>query len=118
MSGMSAIASLVLAFVFCAMLASVIRLPITSQMGSGQANLGGNRLMLPSIAAAVIGDTPLRGGTGRPEMVGLSALFPSALTNALNSLRLDSKKELVVLGLVVVAAVASDPVGRSKAAAE
>jgi ribose transport system permease protein len=117
-SGISATTYLVLAFVFCAMLASVTGLLITAQMGSGQANLGGDRLMLLSIAAAVIGGTSLLGGIGRAEMVGLSALFLSTLTNALNLLRIDSKKELVVLGLVVVAAVAIDSVGRGKAAVE
>jgi ribose transport system permease protein len=68
--------------------------------------------MLLSIAAAVIGGTSLRGGIGRAEMVALSALFLSTLTNALNLLRINSKKELVVLGLVLVAAVAVDALGR------
>jgi ribose transport system permease protein len=117
-SGISANAYLVLTFVFCALLASVTGLLITAQMGSGQTNIGGDRLMLLSIAAAVIGGTSLRGGIGRAEMVGLSALFLSTLTNALNLLRINSKKELVVLGLVVVAAVAIDSLGRGKAAVE
>ena len=109
---------IVLTFVFCALLASVTGLLITAQMGSGQTNLGGDRLMLLSIAAAVIGGTSLRGGIGRAEIVGLSALFLSTLTNALNLLRINSKKELVVLGLVVVAAVAINSLGRGKAAVE
>ena len=102
----------VLTFVICALLASVTGLLITAQMGSGQTNLGGDRLMLLSIAAAVIGGTSLRGGIGRAEMVGLSTLFLSTLTNALNLLRINSKKELVVLGLVLVAAVAIDSLGQ------
>jgi ribose transport system permease protein len=117
-SGISVMVYLVLTFIFCALLASVTGLLITAQMGSGQTNLGGDRLMLLSIAAAVIGGTSLRGGIGRAEMVGLSALFLSTLTNALNLLRINSKKELVVLGLVVVAAVAIDSLGRGKAAVE
>ena len=67
----------VLTYVACALLASVTGLLITAQMGSGQSNLGGDRLMLLSIAAAVIGGTSLRGGLGRADMVGLSALFLS-----------------------------------------
>jgi ribose transport system permease protein len=108
----------VLTFVICAVLASVTGLLITAQMGSGQANLGGDRLMLLSIAAAVIGGTSLRGGIGRAEMVGLSALFLSTLTNALNMLRINSKKELVVLGFLLLVAVAADSFGRGKAAVE
>jgi ribose transport system permease protein len=117
-SGISATFYIVLTFIFCAVLASVTGLLITAQMGSGQTNLGGDRLMLLSIAAAVIGGTSLRGGIGRAEVVGLSALFLSTLTNALNLLQINSKKELVVLGLVVVAAVAIDSVGRGKSAVE
>jgi len=117
-SGIPATFYIVLTFVLCALLAGVTGLLITAQMGSGQTNLGGDRLMLLSIAAAVIGGTSLRGGIGRAEIVGLSALFLSTLTNALNLLRIDSKKELVVLGLVVVVAVAIDSLGRGKAAVE
>ena len=117
-SGIPATFYVVLTFVLCALLASVTGLLITAQMGSGQTNLGGERLMLLSIAAAVIGGTSLRGGIGRAEIVCLSALFLSTLTNALNLLRINSKKELVVLGLVVVVAVAIDSLGRGKAAIE
>ena len=62
----------------------------------------------------MIGGTSLRGGIGRAEIVGLSALFLSTLTNALNFLRIDGKKELVVLGVVVVAAVAIDTLGQAR----
>lgn len=117
-SGIPTIAYQVLTFVLCAVLASITGLLITAQMGSGQTNLGGDRLMLLSIATAVIGGTSLRGGIGRAEIVGLSALFLSTLTNALNLLRINSKKELVVLGFVLVAAVAIHSFGRGKAAVE
>ena len=117
-SGIPTIAYQVLTFVLCAVLASITGLLITAQMGSGQTNLGGDRLMLLSIATAVIGGTSLRGGIGRAEIVALSALFLSTLTNALNLLRINSKKELVVLGFVLVAAVAIDSFGRGKAAVE
>jgi ribose transport system permease protein len=111
-SGIPARTYVVLSFVGCAMLASVTGLLITAQMGSGQTNLGGDRLVLLSIAAAVIGGTSLRGGVGRIEMVAFSALFLSTLTNALNLLRIDSKKELVVLGFLMLAAIAADTATR------
>lgn len=117
-SGIPAKSYVVLTFVGCGLLASVTGLLLTAQMGSGQSNLGGDRLMLLSIAAAVIGGTSLRGGLGRADMVGLSALFLSTLTNALNLLRINSKKELVVLGIVLVAAVAVDAFGRGKTAVQ
>jgi ribose transport system permease protein len=117
-SGISARNYLVLTYVACALLASMTGILITAQMGSGQSNLGGDRLMLLSIAAAIIGGTSLRGGLGRADLVALSALFLSTLTNALNLLRINSKKELVVLGIVLVAAVAVDALGRGKTAVQ
>jgi ribose transport system permease protein len=117
-SGISASAYLVLAYVLCGLCAGITGLLLTAQIGSGQANLGGDRLMLLSIAAAVVGGASLRGGIGRAEMVALSALFLSVLTNALNLLRIDSKKELVILGVVLVAAVAIDAMGRGRRAVE
>ena len=113
-SGIAAGAYQVLAYVLCGVCAGVTGLLLTAQIGSGQANLGGDRLMLLSIAAAVVGGASLRGGIGRAEMVALSALFLSTLTNSLNLLRIDSKKELVILGLVLVTAVAIDALGRRR----
>jgi ribose transport system permease protein len=117
-SGIPSKTYIVFTFIICAMLASVTGLLITAQMGSGQTNLGGDRLMLLSIAAAVIGGTSLRGGIGRAEMVALSALFLSTLTNSLNLLRISSKKELVVVGFLLLVAVAADSLIRGKAAVE
>jgi ribose transport system permease protein len=117
-SGIPAKSYVVLTYVVCSLLASVTGLLITAQMGSGQSNLGGDRLMLLSIAAAVIGGSSLRGGLGRADMVALSALFLSTLTNGLNLLRINSKKELIVLGIVLVAAVAVDALGRGKTAVQ
>ncbi len=45
----------------------------TALVGSGQASFGGDRMMLQSIAAAVIGGVSLRGGVGRVEIVALAA---------------------------------------------
>ena len=81
---------------------------LTAQVGSGQASFGGDRMMLQSIAAAVIGGVSLRGGVGRVEIVAVSALFLTILTNALNLLRVDSRLQPVFLGIIMVAAVALD----------
>jgi ribose transport system permease protein len=62
--------------------------------------------MLESIAAAVIGGVSLRGGVGRVEMVALSALFLSIITNGMNLLRIDSKMQPVVMGIVLIVSVA------------
>ncbi len=109
-SGISTRPYVVATYIISGVLAAVTSLLLTAQIGSGQASLGGDRMMLQTIAAAVIGGVSLRGGVGRLERVLVSALFLTILTNSLNLLRVDSKIQLIVLGLIMVAAVAIDEV--------
>ncbi len=113
-SGVSTTACIIATYVLCSVLASASGVLATARLGSGQATMGGDLLMLQSIAAAVIGGVSLRGGIGRAEMVALSALFLSVLTNSMNLLKIDSKMQLVVLGVVLVAAVALDELGKRR----
>jgi ribose transport system permease protein len=103
-SGVPATLHIVLAYVMCSLLAATAGVLMTARLGSGQATMGGNIIMLQSIAAAVIAGVSLRGGVGKVEMVALSALFLSILTNAMNLLRVDSKMQVVVLGFILVLA--------------
>lgn len=109
-SGISTRPYVIVTYVISGVLAAVTSLLLTAQIGSGQASLGGDRMMLQTIAAAVIGGVSLRGGVGRLERVLISALFLTILTNSLNLLRVDSKIQLIILGLIMVAAVAIDEV--------
>jgi ribose transport system permease protein len=113
-SGVSIQLYQVLTYVLCGLLASVTGLLLTAQVGSGQASFGGDRMMLQSIAAAVIGGVSLRGGIGRVEMVAVSALFLTILTNSLNLLRVDSRLQPVFLGVIMVSAVALDEISRRR----
>ncbi len=111
-SGVSIQAYQVSTYVISGVLAAATGLLLTAQVGSGQASFGGDRMMLQSIAAAVIGGVSLRGGIGRIETVAVSALFLTILTNALNLLRVDSRLQPVFLGFIMVAAVALDELSR------
>lgn len=113
-SGVPATLHLVLAYVMCSVLAAMAGLLMTARLGSGQATMGGDVMMLQSIAAAVIAGVSLRGGIGRVELVALGALFLSILTNAMNLLRVDSKMQVVVLGFILVAAVALEEYARRR----
>lgn len=104
-SGVSVNYYLICTYVLCAALAAVTGVLLTARIGSGQATLG-STLMLESIAAAVIGGVSLRGGVGRVEMVALSALFLSIISNGMNLIRIDSKIQTLVLGVVLILAVA------------
>ncbi len=113
-SGVPARLNVIMAYVLCSMLAATAGILMTARLGSGQASMGGNSMMLQSIAAAVIAGVSLRGGVGRVELVALGALFLSILTNAMNLLRVDSKMQVVMLGFVLVIAAALEEFARRK----
>ena len=111
-SGVSIQRHIVGTYAVSSVLAAVTGILLTAQVGSGQASFGGDRMMLQSIAAAVIGGVSLRGGVGRVEIVAVSALFLTILGNALNLLHVDSRLQPVFLGMIMVAAVALDELSR------
>jgi ribose transport system permease protein len=63
---------------------------------------------LESIAACVIGGVSLRGGVGRVENVVLGALFIGLIQNGMNLARIESYLQTVVIGILLIFAVASD----------
>lgn len=97
----------VLAYVCCSMLAGLAGFLITARVGGGQANLG-SEYMLQSIAVAVVAGVSLRGGVGRAEMVLLSGVFITVVGNAMNLIRIDSKIQTIVFGVVLLVAVFLD----------
>ena len=117
-SGVSTRAYLIATYMVSGLLAAATGILLTAQVGSGQASFGGDRMMLQAIAAAVIGGVSLRGGIGRMEMVALGAAFLTILTNALNLLRVDSKLQLVCIGVIMIVAVAIDEFSRGSTALE
>ena len=103
-SGVSTISYTVVTYTLCSFFAALTGILLTARVGSGEASLG-STLMMESIAAAVIGGVSLRGGVGRVEMVALGALFLALVTNAMNLLRIDSKLQTIVIGIVIIVAV-------------
>lgn len=108
---------LVLAYVFCALLAAVSGLALTAQIGSGQAVISA-QLTLESIAAAVIAGVSLKGGVGRVEMVTLAAFFLLILTDAMDLLRIDPRVQTIFLGVIVVLAVAVEELAKRRSAVD
>jgi ribose/xylose/arabinose/galactoside ABC-type transport system permease subunit len=106
-AGLRARTSLALVYVICSLLAALGALMLTARTGSGEPNLGGS-LMLQSIAAAVIGGTSLRGGTGGVGSAVLGALFITMLSNGMGLLRISGYVQMIALGVVVILATALD----------
>jgi ribose transport system permease protein len=117
LSGISVGRNLVAIYVISAALAALTGVLLTARVGSGQATLGSD-LMLQSIAACMIARVSLKGGVGRIENVVLGALFLSLLNNSMNLTRIDSKAQTIVMGLIVVVAVAIDQLSRKRSVHE
>jgi len=92
-------------FVLSGLLCGTAGVLLTLRISSASPNIGSG-LMLPSIAAIVMGGTALTGGVGGPHRTILGVLVISVLNNGMNLLGVDSFVQEIILGLVVVAAVA------------
>lgn len=100
---------LVCAFLLCSGLTALSGVLLTARVASGEATLGATYVLL-SIAAAVLGGTSLFGGEGRLGMVVLGVLFIGILSNGMNLLRVSSYLQQLIIGVVLVSAVAVDRV--------
>ncbi len=107
LSGVKVKHTIVGAYVLAGVLSAFCGFLMTSRLGSGQATFG-DTLALQTIAAAVIGGVSLRGGVGRAEIVVLASLFLSVLANAMNILQFNSKYQTLMLGVVLIGALASE----------
>jgi ribose transport system permease protein len=105
LSGVRTGRTLMAAYVLAGVLAALTGFLMTSRLGAGHATIG-TTLALETIAAAVIGGVSLRGGVGRAEHVALAALFLAVVANAMNLVQVDSKYQTLVLGAVLIVALA------------
>lgn len=107
LSGVNTKRVLFIAYVICALLASLAGLLLTARVESGETNLGGT-VALESIAACVIAGVSLRGGIGRVESVVLGAFFIVLVQNGMNIAQIGSYLQMVLLGSLLILAVILD----------
>lgn len=107
LSGIDTRKVLLLAYLLCALLASVSGLLLTARVETGEANLGGT-IALESIAACVIAGVSLRGGIGRVPNVVMGAIFIGLVQNGMNLTNVGSYLQMVVLGVLLIIAVVAD----------
>jgi D-xylose transport system permease protein len=100
------------AFVLCSMTAGIAGIIYCSQLGGMTTNINGGQLVLYAVAAAVIGGTSLYGGRGRVIHGLLGGLVIGAIYNGLYLLGLPIQYQLIVTGLVLLAAVSVDSLSR------
>lgn len=104
LSGVPVTETVLSAYVISGGLAGVTGFLMTARLGSGQSTIGGT-LALETIAAAVIGGVSLRGGVGRAELLAIAALFLTISNNAMNLLKIDSRFQTLMLGIILIAAL-------------
>ena len=95
------------AFALSGALAGVAAVLTTARLGAGTNSMG-TQAELAVIAAAVLGGTSLAGGTGSVGGAVLGALWMQSLENGMVLLDVTSALRQVVIGLVLLAAVAAD----------
>jgi len=96
-----------LTYVLAGAVVAIGALMLTGRTGSGEPNLGGS-LLLPSIAAAVVGGMSLQGGTGGVGNAVMGALFISILSNGMNLIEIDGYLQDIILGAVILSALYLD----------
>ena len=101
-----------LAFILCSLTAALAGIIYCSQLGGLTTNINGGQLVLYSVAAAVIGGTSLFGGRGRAIHGLLGGLVIGAIYNGLYLLGLAIQWQLIITGLVLLAAVSVDSLSR------
>jgi ribose transport system permease protein len=92
--------------------AGLAGLVISSQLIAG-APQAANGLELSAVTAAVLGGASLSGGRGRVWMTLVGALIMGTLTNGLVLMDVSSFWQMLVLGVVLIVAVAFDQIRRS-----
>nr|WP_239640636.1 ABC transporter permease [Haloferax denitrificans] len=93
------------AFVVSGTLCGLAGVLLTARISSATPGMGSG-LLLQSIAAIVMGGTALTGGVGGPHRTILGVLVIGVLTNGMNLLGIQSFVQEIILGFVVILAVA------------
>ncbi|MCO8243571.1 hypothetical protein [Haladaptatus sp. AB643] len=78
---------------------------LTARISSAAAGMG-QGLLLQSIAGVVMGGTALTGGVGGPHRTLIGVLVIGVLANGMNLIGIGSFVQQIILGIVVVLAVA------------
>ncbi len=106
-SGIDTKRIIISAYILVGICASISALLLTGRTNSAQVTAGAG-MSTDSIAAVVIGGTPLGGGYGKVEGTVIGCLIIGVINNLLNLLGVDSNWQLVAKGAMILIAVTID----------
>jgi ribose transport system permease protein len=101
-------------FVLSALLATVSGIILAARVGSAQHTAGIN-FEFQVVAATVLGGVSLAGGIGNLAGMAMGVLILQFLSNGLRGLGLPTEWQLVITGMIIIAAVAFDEMKRRQA---
>ena len=113
LSGVRVGARLNLVYTISGTMAGVAAIVYLARLNSAEADIG-EPLMLPAIAAVLVGGTSLFGGVGSLSGTLVGALLLTLVLNGMNLLNVHSNWQPLVTGLVVLLAAALDLTARRK----
>ena len=98
----------ILAYLICSTMAGLAAILFAVEINNLQPANHGFLFELYAIAAAVLGGCSLRGGEGTIVGVIIGAAVVRLLYNVINTLGIDTKLEMAVIGVVILAGVIAD----------
>jgi ribose transport system permease protein len=117
LSGVKKDQTLILAYTLSGLLAAAAGLVYVARLNASEAGIGAS-MLLPAIAAVVIGGTSLFGGEGGIVGTLIGALIMTIVQNGMNLLGIESVWQGVVLGALIIVAVLVDQWARKALASE
>ncbi len=106
-SGLSVANIKLLAYTICGLAAGLAGVVLAARITTGQPNAGVG-YELDAITAAVIGGTSLAGGVGQIHDTVLGVVLIGVINNGLDLLNVPSYYQLIVKGIIIIAAVCFD----------
>ena len=107
LSGINVVKTRIFAYIICSISATIAGIITTSRISSAQTQAGVG-YELEGIAASVLGGVAMSGGEGGIINTVIGAFIIGILRNGLNLCGFNSYWQMVVLGLVIVLAVAAE----------
>lgn len=107
LAGINTTLHMIITYMLCSTIIAGAGILLTARVGTGEATIGASHV-LESITAVVIGGVSFFGGIGRVGNVVLGAFFVTLMANGMNLLRIESYKQQIVLGCLLILAVIVD----------